>query len=114
MPSHVDRMEQLTNILHSPELVARIQKFFGVELTDHLNEKTSKKYVHQSNGDVSLSTSTRRRRLNSGNGLRSEALDYKESEKTTHLKNHSSVSYVIRNRFWYYLFSFGASLGYEV
>lgn len=115
MPSHVDRMEQLTNILHSPNLVARIQKFFGVELTDHLDEKnTTAKHVHQSNDDVSSTTLPRRRQLSSGNGLRSKALDYKENEKTTHLENHPSVSYVIRNRFWYYLFSFGASLGYEV
>src|SRR2546426_264940 len=105
MPSHVDRMEQLTNILHSPDLVARIQKFFGVELTDHLNEKkTTTKHVDQLNDGVSSSTSARRQRLHSGNGLKSKALDYEENEKTTHLKNHSSVSYVIRNRFWYYLF----------
>lgn len=106
MSPHVpSSMESLTTRLQSPKLVAKFQRYFGVELKH--DEKVKE------NGTMSNGSSPPTVRYQRSNSLHNK-------HHSQHLKRENSRTlathphpHVIRNKFWYYLFSFGASLGYE-
>lgn len=103
MTPHVSASgDSLTARLQSPHLVAKFQRYFGVELK---HEETWKANGTTSNGVPSS-------RFQRSNSHRQSSPAIKRQNSRT-ADPHPDPSYVIRYRLWYYLFSFGASLGYE-
>lgn len=101
-PNSWTSIETLKGTLHSPVLVAKFQRYFGVDLLtsdpDEIKEwksgvDTLKKHVKYQDFQDDIQSSE----LSSGGEGDSK-----------------NVFYVIRNKFWFYLFSFAAGLGYEV
>jgi sphingosine-1-phosphate phosphatase 1 len=101
--------------LKDPFLVSRFQNYFGIECIINgkkLDQKISKtnrfkdtKEFEKCNGfDVKRDNS-----LSDTNSTSDESLTDSES-----LQSPNCVDYIIKNKFWYYLFCFGASLGYEL
>lgn len=102
-PSSWKSIESLTGTLHSPVLVAKFQRYFGVDL---LTSDQDEMKQWKRGGDLSIK-----------NG---KSNDYQDDIQSSDLSSggegdvKNNVFYVIRNKFWFYLFSFGAGLGYEV
>jgi sphingosine-1-phosphate phosphatase 1 len=94
--------------LKDPFLVSRFQNYFGIECIingkkldqkiSNINQFKDKKEYQKCNGFDSKTDNS----LSDTNSASDESL-------TLHC-----VDYVIKNKFWYYLFCFGASLGYEL
>lgn len=108
-------IERAIELLQSPYLVAGFQRYFGVLLlgTYQTNDdyKPQPRPPIRSTNDDKSSPLLTHKRVASTSSLSSETSDFGDSATDTDL---SKVKYVIRNKFWYYLFSFGAGLGYEL
>lgn len=153
----------LVEYLRDPYLVAKFQRYFGVELLDkpedsdsddeakrgrrtkqqpvfnHKKEKSSSvinshsSAIDSSNdgdGDSGVGStetssclkSRHRRNLSGCSSTNCEAESLSEmdscdsyaSNGESDQEKKSPENYIIRNKFWYYLFSFGAGLGYEL
>lgn len=107
--------QRIITALQSPLIVANFQKYFGVELIpsscNGLGDGDKKRIAEK---DQSPSTRTRSHtRVPSDGSIErsTDTSDYYDSSTET---NGKTIAYVIRNKFWYYLFSFGAGLGYEL
>ena len=102
-----------------PYLVARIQKFFGVEI--HYNDAGNKATINtdddskksEKNGLNDTATDTQ---INGYFVQENETKKKKYLNKALHSSNDeaSSKPFRINNRFWYYIFLFGTELGDEI
>lgn len=122
-PSNWKSIESLTGTLHSPVLVAKFQRYFGVDLLtsdpDEVKEWRSGKEVKsrqevkewRSGQEVKELKSRQEVNPNSQENMQDEV---HSSDLSSGEDSKSNVFYVIRNKFWFYLFTFGAGLGYEV
>lgn len=126
----VCKMWSFVEYLNDPYLVAKVQKYFGVEHVPEYHNHESK----QSDSDENVNTGNKdiiHRKTNST--VTNENIDCtKELTKAAETLNGVSVTgkcseetlssesdtegkgYVITNRFWYYLFVFGTLLGDEI
>lgn len=133
-------MHEIINYLKDPHLVARIQKFYGVQVVSPLN---SSPVLTSSNGNSGRSTLPRddetfasKRRLekqvasgtsvhgsvseskkyvDNGIGCNGSASCEPEGDETFSSESESeSKGYVITNWVWYYLFVLGTALGDEI
>ncbi|KAI1284843.1 Sphingosine-1-phosphate phosphatase 1 [Halotydeus destructor] len=93
--------EKSFSYLQSPELVASFQQFFGVE-------SLVKEQAHRRKQETAAKPQDGRtvRKKSTANSSDAE-------KSSTAVGSSEETNYVIKNQFWYYLFSFGASLGYE-
>ena len=100
-PSNWKSIGSLTGTLHSPVLVAKFQRYFGVDL---LTSDPDEVKEWRSGRDVDP------------NSPKKDCFqdEVHSSELSSGEDSRSNVFYVIRNKFWFYLFTFGAGLGYEV
>lgn len=95
--------KSLTGTLHSPILVAKFQRYFGVDL---LTSDPDEIKQYKNGGDSSSK--------HVKNGKLLDEIQSSELSSGGEGDGQNNVFYVIRNKFWFYLFSFGAGLGYEV
>ena len=126
-------MDKLTERLKGPDMVASFQKYFGIRANfcvDQDADISSKSFnlrggIHQckfsikkshsqSNGHVTESKEVYKRKRahedkNQPTSHQDDCFYIAECSKSAHI-----VKYRIINKFWYWLFAFGASLGYEI
>lgn len=105
-PNSWTSIESLTGKLHSPVLVAKFQRYFGVDLLT--SDPDEFKQWKKNGGD----SCTKNKKDDDDIQDEIQSSDQLSSGGEGDAKNN--VFYVIRNKFWFYLFSFGAGLGYEV
>lgn len=112
-------LERLTSTLQSPLLVAKFQRFFGVHAGSNYEKRQS--FDCQSNHTFHVEDEKPRRvtRRRSKKTDKSNTEDNSSTNNPRVISNKTvtstiTIEYHIQNRFWFYLFSFGASLGYEV
>jgi sphingosine-1-phosphate phosphatase 1 len=100
-------------LLRDARFVAQFQRYFGLEL----KAKSSK---IRTNGDgIASGNHDYKNGLKQLNGnIKSHGIKHtreivEDDSSSNNDGNHETCNYKINNIFWYYLFSFGASLGYE-
>lgn len=99
--------KKLVNYLNDPLLVAQFQKYFDIIA---LSPNDIKKNKEKNNLSQKL-VSNEQIKFNSVSHILSSSSKSKHSAfSNSPLK---TVNYKVNNKFWFYLFSFGASLGYE-
>ncbi|XP_054154486.1 sphingosine-1-phosphate phosphatase 2-like [Oppia nitens] len=106
--------------LKDPYFVSKFQNFFGIHVI-RKDERRPKQLtidsVNQSNGYQrygSHSNNLKKRNMKQElNGSDSESYSTSATDNTSD-EEPEQIDYTIDNKFWYYLFSFGASLGYEM
>lgn len=112
------KIKEYIEYLKGPKPVLQFQKFFGVhELSNKKKSKTVtiNKTVAGTTKDI-LFTSLKYRKIN-GNDDKRMSDGNTSSEIEESFSSESDVetaTYVISNKFWYYLFLFGTYLGDEV
>lgn len=101
-------MNNILEYLKSPELVVKVQEYFGIEYvknsTKHIqnhHHNTANHHHHHHKSEIN--NILNRRNVNSS----AETLEEED-------KKSGSAEYLIRNKFWYYLFLIGTELGDEV
>ena len=126
-------MLKIINYLKDAQLVAEFQHFFGIQSL--VQERSDRVVQDECNGKPSSSVRTDDKlRQRHRSGTNSEGRNDRQSindircglanglskgQSTNHHSNAKSTKatskhYVIKNRAFYYLFCFGASLGYEI
>lgn len=111
------RIINLSERLRDSNLVSRFQKYFGVHLInvarndapDANDLRVADRTIKCRNILTSLNVSKEEHRQNSSPST--SDLDDMPSESSD---QEAAVQYLITSRFWYYVFSFGAGLGYEM
>lgn len=113
--------------LHSPNLVARFQKYFGVEVSYSVQPSSNEDSTQsKSNGSCTSEHDEKRSDNLSETSVRIRSglasVHFESSAKRQDVSNYQGevekdkveVTYSIKNWFWYYLFRFAAGLGYEL
>lgn len=113
----------LINYLRDAQLVADFQRYFGIQLAESNGQINNNEYAYESN-DLSQQISNNLTKRPTTNGLTARATERPlDGQINGGLKNDSKSqpdskanrkNYVINNLGFYYLFCFGASLGYEI
>lgn len=104
-------LSQFVKICKDPENVARIQKYFGVEILDEKIKDDGSQYDEVQRGNSA-------RRL-IGNKNKKDDLEVDVNQNSTIKNKHAQtpapsknklLRYAITNHYWYYLFLFGTEL----
>jgi len=107
--------QRLFNSLQSPDLVAGFQKYFGVYRLKADDDGEDESYLRTSIclQEIPDNTSAASHRLRRIEHKSDSSLDSSDTGSSSD-NDVSKACYIIKNKFWYYLFCFGASLGYEL
>ena len=103
--------------LKDPILVSKFQNYFGVRVVGNNNSDTKHlktKTTYSSNGFYNEMKSFNNTYVNQKKDCHQNGKQSTSSQEIIPEESSETIHYVIENQFWYYLFSFGASLGYEL
>ena len=104
-------MKLESNWLTSSHTVAGIQNFFGLELLERPQDTTT--ITSQQNGTTTANGHDR-----NSNHTNGAAVHHRGKTQNGSVEKESSVAegptYRVNNRFWYWVFAFGASLGDDI
>ncbi|XP_043665345.1 sphingosine-1-phosphate phosphatase 1-like [Vespula pensylvanica] len=97
---------EIIEYLKSPHLVANIQEFFGIQINYKTKRSESFRLSDnkEQNGYIKMDIPF----------CREVALNELECSSNRYLMKLESPEFIIKNRFWYYLFLFGTELGDEI
>ncbi|XP_043503525.1 sphingosine-1-phosphate phosphatase 1-like isoform X1 [Polistes fuscatus] len=91
---------EIIEYLKAPHLVANVQEFFGIEI----NYKIKHSENHRLSDNKEQNGYTKTNKL----------LSKEKCPSNNYFMKFESPAFIIKNRFWYYLFLFGTELGDEI
>ncbi|XP_055642947.1 sphingosine-1-phosphate phosphatase 2-like [Toxorhynchites rutilus septentrionalis] len=103
-------MHSLMEYLKSPELVVRVQEFFGIE---YLRKDQGKIDSTTNNGNLP-SSAAKKRTINEDVARSSESDSNDSSDRKSDDISNNGKPYRVTKKFWYYLFIIGTELGDEI
>ena len=109
----------LLAFLHSPQLVAKFQRYFGVTINCLSRQSQpplsidSSSYSNGNTSNYKDHYNLRKRRVDESDLSDGSSVgDF--SKQSSQNNSQQEIEYSVGNWFWYYLFRFAASLGYEI
>lgn len=107
------KMSSLIEYLKSPELVVRIQEYFGIEYLNKSVLQNSKNCDYE-NFQNNEEKKKLHKRKNSDESVNSNQSTDNGSSDEQEQSQAQKLTYKVRNKFWYYVFIIGTALGDEI